>query len=50
LKVVAAEFVSDDAPDKVIAYYDKELQKYGKPIQCRSAWSGGRVETESGQG
>ena len=49
LKVVAAEFVSDDAPDKVIAYYDKELQKYGKPIQCRSAWSGGRVETESGK-
>ena len=49
LKVVAAEFISDDAPDKVIAYYDKELQKYGKPIQCRSAWSGGHVETESGK-
>ena len=49
VKVVAAEFVSDDAPDKVIAYYDKELQKYGKPIQCRSAWSGGHVETESGK-
>ncbi len=49
LKVVAAEFVSDDAPDKLIAYYDKELQKYGKPIQCRSAWSGGHVETESGK-
>jgi hypothetical protein len=47
LKVVAAEFVSDDAPDKLIAYYDKELQKYGKPIQCRSAWSGGHVATES---
>jgi len=31
LKVVAAEFVSDDTPDKVIAYYDKELQRYGKP-------------------
>jgi hypothetical protein len=41
LKVVAAEFNSDDAPDKVIAYYDKELQKYGKPIQCRGAWNGG---------
>jgi hypothetical protein len=38
LKVAAAEFISDDAPDKVIAYYDKELQKYGKPIQCRGAW------------
>ena len=49
LKVVAAEFISDDAPDKIIAYYDKELQRYGKPIQCRSAWRGGHVETESGK-
>jgi hypothetical protein len=39
LKVVAAEFLSTDAPDKIIAYYDKELQKFGKPIQCRSAYS-----------
>ena len=38
LKVAAAEFIYDDAPDKIIAYYDKELQKYGKPIQCRGAW------------
>jgi hypothetical protein len=38
LKVAAAEFISDDAPDKIIAYYDKELQKYGKPIQCRGKW------------
>ena len=44
VKVVAAEFVSDDDPDKVIAYYDKELQKYGKPIQCQGAWSGGHVK------
>jgi hypothetical protein len=43
LKVVAAEFVSDDAPDKIIAYYDKELRKYGKPIQCRGGWNGGHV-------
>lgn len=38
LKVVAAEFLSNDAPDKVIAYYNKELQKYGKPIQCQGGW------------
>ena len=49
LKVVAAEFLSDDAPDKVIAYYDKELQKYGKPIQCKGAWSGGHVESSPGK-
>ncbi|MGA7081373.1 MAG: hypothetical protein WBQ43_12600 [Terriglobales bacterium] len=43
LKVVAAEFVSDDAPDKLIAYYTKELQKYGKPIQCHGDWNGGHA-------
>jgi hypothetical protein len=41
LKVVAAEFTTDDAPDKVIAYYNKELPKYGKPIQCHGSWTGG---------
>lgn len=40
LKVVAAEFLSDDAPDKIIAYYNKDLQKYGKPIQCHGGWNG----------
>lgn len=49
LKVVAAEFTSDDAPDKIIAYYDKELRTYGKPIQCRGEWSGGHAETSHGK-
>jgi hypothetical protein len=49
LKVVAAEFTSDDVPDKIIAYYDKELQKYGKPIQCHGGWSGGHVESSPGK-
>jgi hypothetical protein len=40
LKVIAAEFVSDDAPDKIVAYYGKDLVKYGKPIQCHGAWNG----------
>jgi hypothetical protein len=50
LKVVAAEFVSDDAPDKVTAYYDKELQKYGKPITCQGEWSGGGHVNTSTEG
>jgi hypothetical protein len=41
MKVVAAEFISDDAPEKVTAYYNKELTKFGKPIQCNSGWHGG---------
>jgi hypothetical protein len=47
LKVVAAEFISDDAPDKIIAYYNKELPKYGKPIQCRGGWSGGHANYDN---
>ncbi len=47
LKVVAAEFLSDDAPDKILAYYDKELRKYGKPIQCHGGWNGGHTHYDT---
>jgi hypothetical protein len=47
LKVVAAEFVSEDAPDKIVAYYDKDLQKYGKPIQCHGGWNNGHASYDS---
>jgi hypothetical protein len=46
LKVVAAEFQSDDSPDKIIAYYNKELQRFGKPIECHGRWTGGDVDTD----
>jgi hypothetical protein len=49
LKVVAAEFLSDENPDKIIAYYDKELHQYGKPIQCHGEWSGGHVQSSPGK-
>jgi len=47
LKVVAAEFLSDDSPDKILAYYDKELHKYGKPIQCHGGWNNGHTNFDS---
>jgi hypothetical protein len=34
LKVVALEYLSDDSPDKVLAYYSNEMKKYGKVLQC----------------
>jgi hypothetical protein len=46
LKVVAAEFQSDDSPSKVIAYYNKELEKFGKPIECHGRWTGGDVNAD----
>jgi hypothetical protein len=36
LKVVAAEYQSDDAPQKLIAYYKNQLKKYGNVLECRS--------------
>ena len=47
LKVVAAEFLSDDSPDKVIAYYSKELQHYGKAVECHGRWHGGDVGVDT---
>jgi len=37
LKVVAVEYVTDDAPAKVVAYYQDQLKKYGKVLQCRNS-------------
>jgi len=37
LKVVALEYQSDDPPSKVLAYYQNELKKYGKVLQCEGA-------------
>src|SRR5258707_9076702 len=37
LKVVAIEYLTDDAPAKVIAYYQGQLTKYGKGLQCKNS-------------
>ncbi len=34
LKVVAAKFESDDAPQQVLAFYRPHLEKYGKVTEC----------------
>ena len=34
LKVVALEYESDDAPAKVLAFYQDQLKKYGNVLQC----------------
>ncbi len=37
LKVVAIEYLTDDAPSKVIAYYQDQLKKYGKVLLCHNS-------------
>jgi hypothetical protein len=36
LKVVVAEFLSDDPPEKVTAYYRDQLKKYGGILECHT--------------
>jgi hypothetical protein len=47
LKVVALEYVSDDPPDKIIAYYQDQLRKYGHVLQCHS--NGIKADHDSGK-
>jgi hypothetical protein len=41
MKLVVAKYESDDAPDKVIAYYRDKLKKYGKVLECHTREHGG---------
>ena len=34
VKVVAVKFTSDDAPEKILAFYRKDMAKYGNLIEC----------------
>jgi hypothetical protein len=40
LKVVAQEYESSAAPDKLLDYYMGELKKYGKVLECHGSWKG----------
>jgi hypothetical protein len=35
-KLVVAKYDSDDAPEKVIAYYRERLKRYGKVLECHT--------------
>jgi hypothetical protein len=37
LKVVAMEYQSDDAPEKLLAYYKDQLKKYGSVLECHTS-------------
>lgn len=37
IKVVAVEYQSDDAPAKVLAFYQDQLKKYGHVLECHSS-------------
>jgi hypothetical protein len=44
LKVVAVQYESDDAPEKVISFYQAQLKRYGNVIECHVHKHGGHVQ------
>ena len=36
LRVVALEYESDDAPEKIVAFYKDQLKKYGYVLECHT--------------
>jgi hypothetical protein len=43
MKLVVAQYVSDDAPAKVVDFYRDKLKKYGKVLECHSQKHGGNI-------
>ena len=37
LKVVALDYLSDDPPSKIVAFYSPRLAKYGKVLECHTS-------------
>lgn len=46
MKLVVANYVSDDAPAKIIDFYRNKLKRYGKVIECHSQKSGVDVRSD----
>jgi hypothetical protein len=49
VKVVAIEYESDDPPGKVQAFYQDQLKKFGRVIQCRTDKHGGDLNVKAGK-
>jgi hypothetical protein len=47
MKLVVANYTSDDAPGRVIEFYRHELKKYGKVLECHSDKHGGDVQVHT---
>jgi hypothetical protein len=46
MKLVVANYVSDDDPAKIVAFYRNKLKKYGRVLECHSDKHGGDVSVE----
>ena len=44
MKLMVANYESDDAPAKIVDFYRDKLKKYGKVLECHSQKHGGDVD------
>ena len=47
VRVVAVEYESDDPPNKLVAFYQGQLKRYGNVLECRSSGTHYGVEHDS---
>jgi len=47
IKLVVANYESDDTPAKVVDYYREKLKKYGKVLECHTHEHGGDVHADA---
>jgi hypothetical protein len=48
VKVAAIEFESGDAPDKVIAFYQDQMKRFGSVIECHTSKTSGDLTVKAG--
>lgn len=46
LKVLAMKYESDDAPEKVVEFYRKDLTRYGKVVECHGTSHNGQTKRD----
>ena len=44
MKLVVANYVSNDAPERIVDFYRDKLKRYGKVLECHSHKHGGDVD------
>ncbi len=47
MKIIVANYLSDDAPEKVLNFYRDKLKKYGKVLECHSGKHGVDVSADN---
>jgi len=48
IKLVVVKYASDDAPEKLVSFYGKELKKFGSVLECRREGKGADVDVDMG--